>query len=157
MNKYLKIILMSIIMALSFSSVNLIEASQRTISPPYEEYYQGNQDLVIVSGRQGVGWFVDLSSIYVIKNDQQGVEFEVNTFSVNFNTENREMRNITPIHYFKSYAEPNSIFYVGSQYKDYGPIEWHRGNLTNHVGTNESMNNTFIYSMERITGKEYRY
>ena len=124
---------------------------------PYVDYLYNDVNYPIVGGRQGVGKYVDLTSLYVIKNDQFGVEFRVNVLSVNHDRENSEPIIWGTFHYFKKYSEPNSMFYVGSSKDDYSPTSWQCLDLNNHVGTVEVFNRTFITCMEHITGDQYRY
>lgn len=125
-------------------------------SAPYVDYLYNDTNYPIVGGRQGVGRYVDLTSLYIIKNDQFGVEFRVNVLSVDHNRENSEPI-IWTFHYFKKYSEPNSMFYRGSSKDSYSPVSWQRLDLNDHVGTMEVVNRTFIACMEHITGEQYRY
>ena len=128
-------------------------------SAPYVDYLYNDTNYPIIGGRQGVGRYVDLTSLNIIKNDQFGVEFEVNVLSVDHNKADWE--NSKPIiwtfHYFKNYTEPNSMFYQGTKRDEFSPISWQRLNLTDRVGAMEVTNRAFIACMEHITGKPYRY
>lgn len=125
---------------------------------PYEEFYGGNPDYILVQGHMGYGIYVDLTSLYIIKNDEHGIEFEVNTFMVNEDIENAPIENVVTSHYFKKYDEPNSIYYACTENSSYVPNhQWKALNLSNKLGAQTSTNNTFIIAMERITDQEYRY
>lgn len=128
-------------------------------SVPYVDYLYNDTNYPIIGGRQGVGRYVDLTSLYIIKNDQFGVEFKVNVLSVNHNDAGWESKKpiVWTFHYFKNYSEPNSMYYLGKRRDEFSPISWDRLNLTDTVGAMEVTNNAFKTCMEYITGKPYRY
>ena len=126
---------------------------------PYVDYLYNDTNYPIIGGRQGVGRYLDLTSLDIIKNDQFGVEFEVNVLSVNHNVDDWENKQpiVWTFHYFKNYSEPNSMYYVGHREHAFASISWEREDLGNRVGTMEVTNNAFKTCMEHITGKPYRY
>ena len=129
------------------------------VDEPYVDYLYSDTNYPIIDGKQGYGSYVDLTSISVIKNDQFGVEFEVNVLQVNHNKPGWEnsQPTIWPQHFFKNYAEPNSMYYRGDKASKYAPLVWKQMNLTDTSGTAIGSNRTFKYCMEHITGKPYRY
>ena len=71
---------------------------------PYVDYLYNDTNYPIIGGRQGVGRYLDLTSLDIIKNDQFGVEFEVNVLSVNHNVDDWENKQpiVWTFHYFKN-------------------------------------------------------
>lgn len=145
-----KVIMLVLLLSVGLTVTNF------AVPAPYVEWLYNDKNYPIVSGRQGIGYYLDLTSLYVIKDDQFGIEFEVNVLSVNHNREDSKPI-VWTFHYFKNYLEPNSIYYIGNKKNKYSPISWSRRNLSDRVGSQKLSNGTFQTCMQYITGRQYRY
>ena len=106
------------------------------------------------SAIMGVGEYVDLGSIYIIRQDDSGIEFKVSVVYYNYD---KDTISTSVSHFFKRYSDPNSLYYSACRKEKYSPEEWHQGDLSNTSGYMQSANKTFLTCMEQITGEPYRY
>lgn len=83
----------------------------------------------------GVGEYVDLGSIYIIRQDDSGIEFKV---SVVYYDYDKDTMSTSVSHFFKRYSDSNSLYYSAWRKEKYSPEEWHQGDLSNTSGYMQS-------------------
>ena len=72
MKRFLKTVLAASVIAFSVGIT-----SSAIYVPPYPEYLNEDSSYPLVYGQMGVGEYVDLGSIYIIRQDDSGIEFKV--------------------------------------------------------------------------------
>lgn len=149
MKRFLKTVLAASVIAFSAGIT-----SSAIYVPPYPEYLNEDSSYPLVYGHMGVGEYVDLGSIYIIRQDDSGIEFKV---SVVYYDYDKDTMSTGVSHFFKRYSDPNSLYYSAWRKEKYSPEEWRQGDLSNTSGYMQSANKTFLTCMEQITGEPYRY
>lgn len=115
MKRFLKTVLAASMIAFSVGIT-----SSAIYVPPYPEYLNEDSSYPLVYGHMGVGEYVDLGSIYIIRQDDSGIEFKVSVVYYNYD---KDTISTSVSHFFKRYSDPNSLYYSACRKEKYSPEE----------------------------------
>lgn len=113
----------------------------------YGSYWNGNRNYPIINGRMGTGWYLDKSSIVILKNDPDGLAFAENIITVNVKT---QAFSTSTVWLYKPSTSYN-MAYIKYNKED----SWNKLDLSNTAGYNLFARNAFFAGWEAITGYPY--
>lgn len=119
-------------------------------APPYDQYLYQDLNYPLVYAHMGYGFYLDKSSVVVLKNDSIGISFAENILDANSDDNYSVTRTFT-IWCYKAKNDDYNIYYT----KNKQDAIWTKMDLSKEYGTTMLANHAFKLGWETITGYPY--